>query len=190
MIISLEGLGVTCKERFTQHLVTHKPDDFGRVICCPSIYPRFNPEAFKGWVYAITRSTELWREATSHQPELITLFENSPFSISCYVQALAEPFGDIGQQEYELISDIIEGLSELMTPPDIIVLFEPDFNKVNNYHGLPKTYLVHTHRLLVEWAEKHTAKVVYLPSYEKEADWELWYNQNLKKIMDTVEVTA
>lgn len=190
MIISLEGLGITSKECFTNCLVGNKTQLLckrDRVICCPPVPLELKALSFRRWMYVVTRSTELWREATAEKSESITIFENSPFSVPCYVQALVAPLGDVEQQEYELIVEIIAGLSELMTPPDIIVLFEPDVSGINE---LQQPFLLNIHQLLVEWAENHTAKVVYIPSYQEEGDWELWYNQALQKVLDTIEVTA
>ena len=190
MIISLEGIVLTYKEHFTERLVAYKkwtPLKNSRIVCCPPVPLELTGNTFRRWMYTVTRSTELWREATTDKSESITIFENSPFSVTSYVQVLSELFGDIGQKEYELIVEIIAGLSELMIPPDIIVLFEPDISDINE---LQQPFLLNMHQLLVEWAENHTAKVVYIPSYQEEGDWELWYNQALQKVLDTIEVTA
>ena len=176
MIISLEGINGSLKERFTEHLVKNKPECIGRVICCPEVYPRFNEQAFKGWMYTVTRSTELWREATVNKDSGITVFENSPFSISSYVKALSEPYGEVGEDEYLLIAEIIEGLSELMIPPDIIVLFQTK----ELQEGLTRR----TQDCLQTWANTHSAQVVNI-LYDSTS--ETWYNDALSMIIDTVE---
>ena len=184
MIISLEGISNSIKERFTEHLVRNKPEYIGRVICCPEVYPRFNEQAFKGWMYTVTRSTELWREATVNKDSGIIVFENSPFSIPSYVKALSEPYGEVGEDEYSLIVEIIEGLSELMIPPDIIVLFEP---KPSVVESLPEALVRRTQDCLHTWANAHSAQVVNIPAYEDDSTWETWYNDALKLIIETVE---
>ena len=181
MIVSLEGINGSLKERFTEHFVINKPDCIGRVICCPEVYPRFNEQAFKGWVYTVTRSTELWREATTNKDSGITVFENSPFSIPSYVKALSEPYGEVGEDEYSLIVEIINGLSELMIPPDVIVLFEPKPTRLQD------ELMKKTQGYLQSWANAHLAQVVNIPYYPDDSTWETWYNNALKLIIETVE---
>ena len=188
MIISLEGVCVSDKERFTESLVKNKPENIGRIICCPTVYPIVNPQTFKGWLRTITRSAELWKGATNEETALATVFENSTFSVPCYVQALSTPFGDLGQQEYNLIKEVVESLSEQMVQPDVIVLFEPNLKRKSKQYGNKKTAIIYTHLLLVEWAKKHQANVVTIPAYNDDSEWSVWYNQTLSAIIKAIEV--
>jgi hypothetical protein len=188
VIISLEGVDTSNKEKFTEHLVANKPKHISRVICCPYVSPIINPDAFKSWMYTVTRASELWREACITEDTSIKVFENSPFSIPSYVKALTEPFGIIGKQEYELINEIIVGLSELMPTPDIIVLFEPDdLNQEMSRSTTINNMVTNIHTCLNNWVKKQEAKVIFVPHKNPDQPWDYWFKEQTNSILAAIE---
>lgn len=112
--VVIEGIQGSRLEDLVDHLIqASSPNLKVRYTRPPSPF-----KGFKDWVTCLTAAMEAWRDAAP-----VLLFERSMLAQHCYVKAYAES-DDLGQHEYSLFKQMIDGITHSSSKPDMIILVD------------------------------------------------------------------
>lgn len=182
MNIILEGLWYGPVKTISEAFATSEPEGVDRFIMCPPV-----PESphLTSWVESLTKSMELWRKHAS--TERAIMFRHSPWSCAAYTQVYSQMYGHVfAAEESDLFNQIVDGLSELMLPPDLVLIFNWDMDKPtithqDLYYGSNLDTLKSVQKSLHRWGELlegRGVKVLYIDPPKNTDDfnsWRSWY---------------
>lgn len=122
MNIILEGLWYGPVKVAAEAMAAKHPELVERVHVCPPVIE--SPEMVN-WMRSLTRSMEVWRR---HAPSSeVKVFKHSPLSCVAYTEVYSRiRDNEFASEERELFNEIVDGLSELLIPPDLVLIFDWD----------------------------------------------------------------
>lgn len=189
MNIILEGLWYGPVKVAAEAMAAKHPELVDRVHVCPPVIESTN---MVNWMRSLTRGMEVWRNHAS-APE-VKVFKHSPLSCVAYTEVYSRlTNNEFASEERDLFNQIVDGLSELLIPPDLVLIFDwdveiPTPTEKDLYYSSSLETLQAVQDSITRWGSILSDKgvrVIHIAPPKKTNDpssWQTWY-QGISRIL-------